>query len=97
MGVDPVIVASERAYSDVPLDFYFNPISQIFANKWNDSERLPLKQKIIEKCLLMASQHAQFSKIVCLLFFRDALCPQSSDESSLNLQTTVLAGARLLF
>ena len=73
----------------------------MFATKWHDKSMIPLKQKVIEKSLKLASHHASFAKIVCLLFFRDALDPKSQTpldgNIQLELQTTVLAGARLLF
>lgn len=86
MAVDPVIIHSEkvprradhvwRLNPLVPLDYYFNPVSHVFATKWHDQSMIALKQKVIEKSLKLASHHASFAKIVCLLFFRDALDPK---------------------
>ena len=82
--------------AEVPLDYYFNPISHIFATKWLGPEQELYKKKIIEKCLKLGSIHAPFAKVTCLLFFRDAFA-QNSDESAVKLQNAVLAGAKLLF
>ena len=56
----------------VPLDYYFNPISHIFATKWNEPGQEAIKNKIIEKCLKLEGIHAPFAKVICLIFFREA-------------------------
>ena len=86
-----------RVNSNVPLDFYFNPVSYIFAAKWREPSREPFKNKIVEKCLKLVGLYAPIAKVICLIFFRDAFNSHSYGEKTLQLQTVVLAGAKLLF
>ena len=81
----------------MPLDFYFNPVSYIFAAKWSDPSRETFRNKIVDKCLKLVGLYAPFAKVICLIFFRYALNSHSNGEKTLSLQTVVLAGAKLLF
>lgn len=111
MKVDPTIVRSERqanqtsadkatwrVNANVPLDFYFNPISYTFATRWLDPGSKTFKLKIIQKCVKLSRVYPAFAKVTCLLFFRDVHKNDAYlDDDTQAMQTAVLAGAKLLF
>ena len=111
LKIDPVIISSEstklkesnqtiqvwKLSPRVPLDFYFNPISYIFSTIWLAKAKGIDKKKLLDQCIKLGGLHTSFTKVTSLIFFRDALDPFKNNENSIDLQTAVLAGAKLLF
>ena len=78
----------------VPLDYYFNPVSYIIATKWLNKKNRVERDKLVDKCIELSERHQEFSQVTTLILFRDALMGKIEN---INLITSVITGAKLLF